>query len=74
MVDPNIKKLFPEKTDDEILYKVYNPCQLCEFYYCDDDCHECVLGRLWDFFEAHQPKTPTANPEEFNDYNIALNG
>ena len=73
-VNPLLKSLFPEKTDDEIIYGVHNPCQFCEYCSCEEDCRECVLGRLVDFFEAHQPKDTPIKSDEFNDYNIALNG
>lgn len=45
-VNPEIKKIFPEKTDDDIIYQTYNPCEHCDRY-IDIDCdNDCVLGRL----------------------------
>lgn len=35
--------LFPRKTDFEIIYDTYNPCECCDVNECDN----CVLGRLW---------------------------
>ena len=47
-VNPDIKKLFPDKTDFQIAYGTYNPCEHCEIYGDDFHCDDyCVLGRFW---------------------------
>jgi len=49
-VNPDFKKLFPNKTDNEIIFSTYNPCEHCDFYPDNEkDCSEnCVIGKLWE--------------------------
>ena len=50
-VNPDIQRLFPEKTEREILNNVHNPCEDCDFY--EGECHcknFCTVGRLWEYF------------------------
>ena len=47
MIAPIFKKLFPEKTDSEILYDVYNPCEHCDFY----ECQNCAFNKALEEFK-----------------------
>lgn len=53
-VDKDIKRLFPNKTDDEVITQVWNPCEDCQFC-CgvESECVEsCVLGKLWEYYKS----------------------
>lgn len=45
---PELKAIFPEKTDFDIIHKVKNPCEMCYFSDGEEWCENyCVIGRLW---------------------------
>ena len=53
-LNPEIKALFPEKTDHQILDMVINFCDDCDYRAVSGSCaceNYCALGRLWKLYE-----------------------
>lgn len=58
-VNPKIKALFPEKSDQSILDWVHNPCEDCDTgaFNENETCeNNCILGRLWKLYEEKKEK------------------
>ena len=55
MIDPEIKAIFPEKSEADIERAVHNPCEDCAYWY--EDCKNwCILGRLWQLWRENNKK------------------